>query len=114
MCATIFPNFPYSFYAILSAIIGNVLYSFDLLKITKFMINKVKVINPEEEPSQTFFDAIEEPRFSPLENLNHSDSSVDSNIQSLVSMGFSEEQSRNALQASNGDIEAAVGMLVDV
>jgi hypothetical protein len=89
-------SFPYGFGPLVAGILGTVLWRIDLLRLKKLCDR----IDPAADDAP------------PDEGLEAEAPADAERVRSLVEMGFSEAQAREALRASNGDVQHAIDALV--
>ena len=95
-------QFPYGFAPLVSGIIGNILWGFDILRLRKLCESRVSVSLEENEG----------PLVPGIEELTDLAEVSADKVRQIEEMGFTREQATDALRANDNDVQKALDSLL--
>lgn len=102
MLTVLIVRFPLGFVPITSSILGNFLWSFDLLQLRKFL----------EAHSPLVTDENEGPLVPGIEDITELAEVENDKVNQIVEMGFTRDQATDALRANDNDVQKAIDSLL--
>lgn len=112
-----FANFPYFMLSLIPAIVGNIMYQYDVFHIIKYSSNRSnnngELPLSQENPDDIHLTGLLPPTTSENDTQAIVDAQDDTGVQILIDMGFAESDARQALQNADGDIQRAADYLLN-